>query len=93
MAARSAAIDSSAVSARAELDARQADPSYDPLADAEPFERRPPSGRRRLVALIIALALAGISVLAATYSMFKGRPHPDQTRPLPRHVPRPGAVR
>lgn len=76
-----------------ELAHRQADPAYDPLADAEPFDRAPPSRRRRLVALIIALALAGISVLAASYSMFKGPARPSKTQPLPRHLGPQGAVR
>ena len=67
---------------------------YDPLADAEPFDKtQRPSTRLKLAALVVAAVLAAMSVLAASYSLFKGRPSPEMTRPLPRHVPTQGAIR
>lgn len=67
---------------------------YDPEADAEPFDEavRHPSSRRML-ALIVALLLFGISVLAATFSLLKRPPTPSLTRPLPEPVPTQGAIR
>jgi hypothetical protein len=53
--------------------------------------RHPPS--RRLLALIVALALLAVTLLAAGYMLLRAPPHPDRTRPLPRVTPPQGAVR
>jgi len=53
--------------------------------------RHPPS--RRVLALIVALALLAITLLAAGYMLLRAPPHPDRTRPLPPVLPSQGAVR
>jgi len=61
--------------------------------DVEPIEARVHPASRRLVALIIALALLAITVLAAGYSLLHAPPHPERTAPLPPPIPTQGAVR
>ena len=74
------------------MDDQQLRQAQDPLADyEEPGPRHP--ANRRLVALVVALFLAAITAMTMGYSLFKAPPTPDRTRPLPRVIPRQGAVR
>ncbi len=61
--------------------------------DGEDCPRRYFSKPKRLMALIIALFLLAMTILAASYNLFRAPPIPDRTRPLPPVIPTQGAVR
>ncbi len=70
------------------------EPHAAPL-EAEPEEgvARPHSPGYRVVALLLTLALIGITIMGTGYSLFRAPPTPERTRPLPELIPEQGAVR